>query len=125
MAARGAHWKGKLSPKEAEAVVIRESLHWLKSLTVDNIVIETDSLQVVQSINSELGELSFHLILADVKNLISLFPHCRLCFIKRSVNLAVHMLATQYRLSVSLSNMIAQSGSHTLLLSFVIPFTWI
>ncbi|XP_019172074.1 PREDICTED: uncharacterized protein LOC109167507 [Ipomoea nil] len=65
-----------------------------------------DSLQVVQAINSMKGDSSFHLVLNDVKNLLSSFTQVSLCFVRRSANQAAHLLAKQ---SVSLSD--AQSGS--------------
>ncbi|XP_031127549.1 uncharacterized protein LOC116029641 [Ipomoea triloba] len=54
VAARGSQWSGAYNSREAEAVAIRESLSWVKSHDFDNIIIETDSLQVVQGLNSTL-----------------------------------------------------------------------
>lgn len=48
VAARGAQWRGNFTPREAEAVAIREALSWLKLHNFDNVHVESDSLQVVQ-----------------------------------------------------------------------------
>lgn len=74
IAVRGAQWRGTLTSKEVEAVAIRESLSWLKSLTVNNIIIETDSQQVFQSYNSGVGESSQ----ISKANLMILFTHSSL-----------------------------------------------
>nr|GLL20122.1 uncharacterized protein LOC109189292 [Ipomoea trifida] len=53
IAAKGIHWRGTFSPKEAEAVTIREALSGSKAKWYNNHVhIETDSLVVVQSLNA-------------------------------------------------------------------------
>ncbi|XP_031099864.1 uncharacterized protein LOC116004068 [Ipomoea triloba] len=52
IAAKGLKWRGSYSSKEAEAVSIRESLTWLKSHAFDKIIVETDSLPVVQGLKS-------------------------------------------------------------------------
>ncbi|XP_019167154.1 PREDICTED: uncharacterized protein LOC109162903 [Ipomoea nil] len=100
VAARSANWRGVLTSREAEALAIRDSLIWLRSHTESNILVETDSQQVVQCYNSNLGDSSFHLLLADIKNLMSMFAHSSLVFVKRSANQAAHLLVRQ---SVSVS----------------------
>nr|GMD06060.1 uncharacterized protein LOC109186215 [Ipomoea batatas] len=101
VAAKGTQWRGVFSPREAEAVAVREALSWLKSHNFDKVQIETDSLQVVQGINACKGDSSFHLILRDIKNLMSSFTHVFLSFTKRSANQAAHKLARQ---SVSIAD---------------------
>ncbi|XP_031130585.1 uncharacterized protein LOC116032236 [Ipomoea triloba] len=78
VAARGSHWRGYYSSKEVEAVAIRESLSWLKTLNIDKVIIETDSLQVTQGLNSNLGDSSFHVVLSEIKNLMSMFTQSSL-----------------------------------------------
>nr|GMD43941.1 ATP-dependent DNA helicase SRS2-like protein At4g25120 [Ipomoea batatas] len=63
IAARGSPWRGYYSAKEAEAVAIRESLTWIKTLNVDKIIIETDSLQVTQALESNPRDSSFFVVL--------------------------------------------------------------
>lgn len=89
VAARGSHWRGYYSSKEAEAVAIRESLSWLKTLNIDKVIIETDSLQVTQGLNSNLGDSSFHVVLSEIKNLMSMFTQSNLVFAKRSIRLRI------------------------------------
>ncbi|XP_019158357.1 PREDICTED: uncharacterized protein LOC109155085 [Ipomoea nil] len=93
VAARGAKWRGTYMAKEAEAMAIRESLTWLKYVTLNKVVIEFDSLQVVQNYHSTSGNSYFHVILGDIKNLMSLFAQSSLVFTKRSANQAAHLLA--------------------------------
>ncbi|XP_019195631.1 PREDICTED: uncharacterized protein LOC109189292 [Ipomoea nil] len=59
IAARGEQWKGLFAPREAEAIAIREALSWLKLHNIDNVHVESDSLQVVQSLNSNGGVYDF------------------------------------------------------------------
>ncbi|XP_031106138.1 uncharacterized protein LOC116010768 [Ipomoea triloba] len=85
-AARCTPWNGVFSPKEAEAVAIREALSWIKSSRLDHVILETDALTVVQCLNSNLGESSFDLIVLDIKDRLSWFSNVFISFIKRSAN---------------------------------------
>lgn len=67
MAAVCQPWTGNFSPKE-EAMAVRETLSWLKQNNYENILIETDSLLVVQGINSASLFSSFDLLLIDIKD---------------------------------------------------------
>lgn len=86
-------WKGAYSAREADAVVIREALCWLKVQNLDRIHIETDALLVVQGLKSVEGVLSFELILLDIKDMVSQFTHTYISFVKRSTNQTAHVLA--------------------------------
>jgi len=101
VAARGAQWRGIFTPREAEAVAIREALSWIKSHNMDNVNVETDSLHVVQCLNSKGGVSSFHLIVEDIKHLLHDFCNVFLSFTKRLANQVAHVLARQ---SCSLSD---------------------
>nr|GLL31242.1 uncharacterized protein LOC109164833 [Ipomoea trifida] len=83
-AGRCTPWQGTYTPKEAEAVAIREALSWLKSNHLDYIMLETDALTVAQSLNSTLGTSSFDLIVLDIKDRLSWFSHVSISFVKRS-----------------------------------------
>nr|GME05468.1 uncharacterized protein LOC109186242 [Ipomoea batatas] len=96
VAAKETKWNGIFTPREAEAVAVREALSWIKTLNFDKVHVETDSLTVVQSLNQECGESSFHLVVKDIKNLLSCFAHVFLSFVKRSVNRAAHLLAKRF-----------------------------
>ncbi|XP_031120261.1 uncharacterized protein LOC116023402 [Ipomoea triloba] len=86
IAARGAQWHGAFSSREAEAVVIREALSWIKNINFAKVHIETNSLQVVQWLNSMRGFSSFHLVHNDIKKLMSELSHASLSFCKRLAN---------------------------------------
>nr|GLL29426.1 uncharacterized protein LOC109186242 [Ipomoea trifida] len=46
--ARGVQWSGSYSPKEAEAVAVKEALSWTKHSDLDKVFVEIDSLSVVK-----------------------------------------------------------------------------
>ncbi|XP_019191714.1 PREDICTED: uncharacterized protein LOC109186242 [Ipomoea nil] len=100
VAARGIQWDGVFSPREAEATAIREALSWIKELNLNKVSVETDSLQVVNSLKSSIGESSFHVILSDIKNVLCDFSHVFLSFVKRSTNGVAHAIA-RYAVSSS------------------------
>ncbi|XP_019152214.1 PREDICTED: uncharacterized protein LOC109149045 [Ipomoea nil] len=93
-------WTGTYSPREAEAVAIREALSWSKQHSIEYLHVETDSLLVVQGLSSPGSVTSFDLLLVDVKDSLSAFAHCCISFAKRSANRTAHLLARE---SVSLS----------------------
>nr|GLL29396.1 uncharacterized protein LOC109189292 [Ipomoea trifida] len=73
IAAWGAQWRGNFTPREAKPVAIREALSWLKAHNMDNVQVDSDSLQVVQSLKSSGGMSSFHMIIEDIKYLLHEF----------------------------------------------------
>ncbi|XP_031105317.1 uncharacterized protein LOC116010174 [Ipomoea triloba] len=95
VAARGVPWRGVFSPREAEAVAVREALSWIKNLHYDKVYVETDSLLVMQALNAIEGDSYFHLVIRDIKNMLCEFTHVFLNFAKRSANRAAHELARQ------------------------------
>lgn len=88
-------WNGVFSPKEAEALAIREALSWSKMHNLDYMQIETDSLLTVQGLSHLEFVSSFDLLLADVKDSLSNFAHCSISFVKRSANRTAHLLARE------------------------------
>lgn len=76
-------------------------MSWVKAKNFDNIQVESDSLQVVQSINSSRGFSSFHLIIRNIENMMNDFSNVFLSFTKRLANRATHKLVKQ---SVSIFN---------------------
>lgn len=56
IAAKGLTLNGLYTPKEAEAIGVREALCWLKQLKLDHVIIEMDALQLFRGIQS--GSLS-------------------------------------------------------------------
>lgn len=86
---------GLFSPKEAEAMAIREALSWMKNHKIDFLQVETDALQIVQDLKSSNAISACALILLDVKEMMSDFSHISISFVKRSANMAAHLLARE------------------------------
>lgn len=100
-AAKCTPWKGVYSPKEAEAIAVREALSWLKAHNYDKVTVEIDALLVLQGLHTAGNVSYFDLLLLDVKDTLSLFSHVSISFVKRSANRIAHLLAGE---SVSLSD---------------------
>ena len=83
-----------MEPALAEAMSLREALSWLKTCSFPSIILELDSLLVVQAIHSSATDRSFfgHVI-ADCKLLISEINVIKISFVKRSANQVTHCLA--------------------------------
>lgn len=76
-------------------MAMREALSWLKQNNYDNIRIETDSLLVVQGLESVSMFSSFDLLLLDIKDSIGSFARIKIYFDKRTTNQTVHLLAQE------------------------------
>ena len=94
IAAKNGVMNGLVNPAMAEAMSCREALSWLKSLNIDKVIVESDALQVINSLNGEHGDKSyFGSIINDCKILSKDFGVCLFQFVKRSANQVAHMLA--------------------------------
>ncbi|KAM6592724.1 hypothetical protein CsatA_000427 [Cannabis sativa] len=87
---------GAVSPEIAEIMGVKEALSWLKTKALTEVEIETDSLVVVQAINSQVQMPSqFGLLVQDCRMLLSELHNVFLSFVKRSANRAAHCIARQ------------------------------
>ncbi|KAM6542084.1 hypothetical protein CsatB_006531 [Cannabis sativa] len=78
----------------AELVGVKEALSWIKRKHWGPVEIETDSLVVVQAIQSTVEIPSpFGLQVAVCRSLLADLPLVSINFVKRSVNKAAHCLA--------------------------------
>nr|GMD59832.1 uncharacterized protein LOC109184133 isoform X1 [Ipomoea batatas] len=93
MAAKEQVWRGQLQSREAEVISIREALKWIKGMNIDHVQVETDVLLVIQRLNNYNLISSFDLVLEDIRKLANDFNCISFHFVKRSVNLAAHLLA--------------------------------
>ena len=77
-----------------KALSCREELQWLKKNNYKKVLIETDSLLLVTTVNSS-GNYISHLgmIIQDYKDLLQAIPDSSLIFVRRSTNRAAHALA--------------------------------
>lgn len=101
MAAKCYPLHGNFSPKEAEAVAVREALSWLKNRRHDKVLVETDSLLVTNALLQEKDVSAFDLLILDIKDIAKRFNNINISFVKRSANQSAHKLA---RTAVSMSD---------------------
>lgn len=72
---------------------IREALSWLKLLQVTEVIVESDSLSVINSLYSnERVNLSIGVILDDRKSLQQDFNKCVFSYMRRSTNFVAYCL---------------------------------
>ncbi|KAM6590959.1 hypothetical protein CsatA_013564 [Cannabis sativa] len=78
----------------AELIGVKEALSWIKRKQWGSVVVETDSLVVVQAIQSMVNIPSpFGLQVAACRSLMADLPLVTINFVKRSVNKTAHCLA--------------------------------
>lgn len=79
--------KGKFTPLLTEAIGVQEMLSWLKGIQVQQIIIESDSLNVIHRLKSQDDDMSsVDLIINDCKSLAKGFNQCVFSFICRVAN---------------------------------------
>lgn len=85
---------GDVTPEMAEALGVREVLSWIKGKEWQKVIVETDSLTVVQCLRSNLPMLSyFGSVISECKDLLKELPNVAVFFIRRSANSVAHYLA--------------------------------
>lgn len=58
VAEKGVPFNGLFTPKEAEAIGVREALSWLKGHNVDSVIVEIDSLKLFNDIRHGMDDCS-------------------------------------------------------------------
>ena len=72
----------------------REALFWLKMNGFQRVLMELDSLLLVEAMNKNMEYKSpIGLIMKDCVSLMKEILECNLCFVRRSANKAAHCLA--------------------------------
>ncbi|XP_060959369.1 uncharacterized protein LOC115700225 [Cannabis sativa] len=85
---------GVLQPEMVEALGVKEALSWVKRKDWRKVVIETDSLTVVQALRSSIPMVSyFGSIISDYKMLLNDLQDVYVNFIRHSANSVAHFLA--------------------------------
>lgn len=92
--ARCGCYAGRWQPREAEAISLKTTLLWAKSLDLDHCLFESGCKGLVDACNGDKGESYFHTIVLDCLELCKHFDHCKIAFVSRSANKVVHLLAT-------------------------------
>ena len=84
----------RLQPREAEALSVREALHWIRIQSLSNVIVEMDSLLVFQAITSSgIANSPFDLLVEDCIELAQQVANLKFNFVKRTANSATHSIA--------------------------------
>lgn len=92
--------RGSWSPREAEALSLKEVLSWMKTHGFTNCIFETDSKLLADACNGSVGRSYFHSIVTDCTELLKHFENVLVRFVPRSANEVAHLLV---RVSRSMS----------------------
>ncbi|XP_060968346.1 uncharacterized protein LOC133035920 [Cannabis sativa] len=85
---------GALQPHEVEAMGMKEALSWIKANDWQDVIVESDYLQVISDLNCNKNMASpYGHIISDCKVLFAEIDNVSLCFVKRSANRVAHCLA--------------------------------
>ncbi|KAM6544988.1 hypothetical protein CsatB_025724 [Cannabis sativa] len=88
------HKAGCFQPSLVEAIGVKEALSWIKNKGWEHVTLETDSLVVVQALQSNVVMHSvFGSTITYCLNLLKSLSHVNVCFVKRSANNTAHCLA--------------------------------
>ena len=94
IAAKSCCREGSIAPVLAESFGIREALSWIKLNNWSQVCIESDCLEVIQALRSQVHTDSyFGRIIAECINICNSLPDVSVVFVKRSANMAAHELA--------------------------------
>uniref|UniRef100_A0A803QF42 RNase H type-1 domain-containing protein n=1 Tax=Cannabis sativa TaxID=3483 RepID=A0A803QF42_CANSA len=82
---------GVVLPEIAEVIGMKEALSWIKKKGWEDMIIETDSLIVVQALNSSVHMTShFGLLVEDCRLILSTLKNILISFVYRYANRAAH-----------------------------------
>ncbi|KAL8126011.1 hypothetical protein AgCh_013344 [Apium graveolens] len=81
------------SPREAEALGLKEALLWVKELGYKRCTFETDAKELVEACRSAQGNTYFHLIVLDCIDLLKHYDEVLVDYVPRSANVVAHELA--------------------------------
>ncbi|KAL8122999.1 hypothetical protein AgCh_011101 [Apium graveolens] len=81
------------SPREDEALGLKEALSWVKELGYKRCVFETDAKELVEACRSARGNTYFHLIVLDCIDLLKHYDEVLVDYVPRSANVVAHELA--------------------------------
>lgn len=88
--------RGEVNVMEAEAYGVLETLKWVQEKEYKNVVIESDSLLVIDAINRETRyQLEVGDLLQACREKLNNRSDIRICHVKRHANNAAHLIARQ------------------------------
>ena len=82
---------GRLQPREAEALGLKEALSWVKEWRASKCVFESDAKLLVDAVQGRRGLSYFDTIAEDCNELLKHFAEVLLVFIHRSANQVAHL----------------------------------
>lgn len=97
IAGYGGQMQGITDPKIAEAMAFRETLYWLKNRNVNNVCMELDVQMVAQAMRRKRRDdfSYFGEIIQDCLEIVKDLRSCSIYFVRRSANVAAHMIARE------------------------------
>ncbi|XP_021721482.1 uncharacterized protein LOC110689043 [Chenopodium quinoa] len=88
------HVKERWGVKEAEAKAVWCGLQLARDRGIKRVVLESDSLLVVQALRgASAGRSTFHLLIEDITNVAASFDDVKWSFVRRNGNRVAHYLA--------------------------------
>lgn len=81
------------SPREVEALGLKEALSWVKDLGYKRCVFETDAKELVEACRGVQGNTYFHLIVLDCIEHFKHYDEVLVDYVPRSANVVAHELA--------------------------------
>ncbi|XP_074374534.1 uncharacterized protein LOC141714940 [Apium graveolens] len=91
--ARSTVLPGRLQPREAEALSLKEAFAWTKEWMNSKCIFEYDAKLLVDAVNSGQGNTYFHAMVEDCIDILKYFDEVLVCFSFRSANMVAHELA--------------------------------
>ena len=77
-----------------ELLAAREGIRWVVERKLDNIIVECDSLQVVQAVGSRFqGYAPMDLLVDGISASLRNFMKSQVCYVRCSENVAAHGMA--------------------------------
>ncbi|KAM6582866.1 hypothetical protein CsatB_009868 [Cannabis sativa] len=84
---------GAIDAELAEAIGVKEALSWIKRKGWQNVIVETDCINVVHALRSKVHMISpYGSIINESKLLLSVLNNVSVIFVKRSANKVAHFL---------------------------------
>ena len=81
------------SPREVEAIGLKEALSWVKELGYKRCVFETDAKELAEACKNVQGDTYFHSIVVDCRDLFKHYDEVLVEYVPRSANVVAHVLA--------------------------------
>ncbi|KAL8158304.1 hypothetical protein AgCh_002850 [Apium graveolens] len=95
--ARASRHRGLLTPRDAEALGLKEAICWAVEKGFKQCIFETDAKLVVDAIHGSHGRDPFHMIVKDCISLFKHFDDVLVAHVSRSANDLAHLLAKANR----------------------------